>query len=98
MFKAENVCRFRGRLTEYSTKLVGNDGYLLGKGKLFLPDSEAKSIGQTINLSAWGDVAERLQQVELGSWINVFTTYTPNTFNGRIYEDFTVGGFKCLQD
>ena len=94
---SENVCRFKGILIEYSTRYVGNDDYLMGKGKLYLPGHRGEP-GPSINLLAWEDVAKRLSEVGKDVWIEVGTSYTPETFRNKLIDNFVVGAFRVINE
>jgi len=91
--QGENVCRFTGNLFEYSVRTVG-DGYKLGKGKLFLPSEPGSAAGQTIKVTAWGEVAESLELLPEGASIMILSSYTPSVYRNTLYDDFTVWSFR----
>lgn len=94
--EAENCCRFTGKLKYFSCNTVGDGEYMLGRGQLILPDPEKSNIFQKINIVCWGDIAERMSTVPLGSWVTVLSSYTPNLYKDRLYDEFTVGAFVVL--
>jgi len=96
--KAENICRFTGKLNAFNLQLVGDNQYKLGKGIIFLPDPENNFIGQSINIICWEDVAERLSEVQISTWLAVFGSYTPSMYNGCIQDSFTIDGFVIINE
>lgn len=91
---AESCCRFRGILKEFKVSTLGEEKWTLGKGILFLPDTTLiQNTGQEIKIQAWEDIAERLNEVERGSWITILSSYDPNMFRGILYDNFNITSF-----
>jgi hypothetical protein len=88
-----NICHFEGVLSNYSVSTVGDD-HRLGKGTIQLVETPPSGICQEIAIVAWYDVAERLAEVPIGSWIKVLSSYHPNDYNGMRYPQFTVYYFS----
>ena len=93
---AENICRFTGILNNFSARLVSDGQWKLGTGRVFLPDQDGSSAGMYINIIAWQEVAERLEEVGNGSWITVFGPYAPSTYRGKLSDTFLVNGLVRL--
>ena len=98
MVSAENICRFVGKLIQYNLKVVGDGQYTMGSGQLLLPETKNVNIGQTINIIVWGEVAERLEKIVYGSWIEILTVYTPNEFKGKLKDLFTIDCFREINE
>lgn len=88
-----NLCIFSGILKEFKTSHVGDELWLVGKGVLFLDDPENCNIGQSVKISCWQDIAERISLVPIGTRIKVVSSYMPNKFKGILYENFNVTSF-----
>lgn len=86
--EATNVCRFVGQLYGYSLSVI--NGHPLGKGELRLPDPRNSQVYQPIKIIAWYVVAERLQDLQEGCWVEILSSYSPSSFRGNITEEFTV--------
>lgn len=97
MWYAENICRFTGILHNFSTKLVSDGQWLLGTGCIYLPDHENNNVGQYINIIAWQEVAERLEEVGNGHWVTIFGPYSPSTYNGKLNDTFLVNSVVIEQ-
>ena len=98
MLRAKNICLFTGKLIQYNTKIVGDGSYIIGSGKLLLPDQTNEFIGQIINITAWDETATRLEHISINTWIEVLTVYTPNEFRGKLNDIFTVDSFKIVYE
>lgn len=94
---AENCCRFRGILKSLEVKAVGDEGYILGKGTLFLPDAQIPFVGQTIKFTVWGDTAERMREFPNGTWMHVLSSYMPSVFRGELQDYFNVTSFQAYE-
>jgi hypothetical protein len=98
MVSAENICRFVGKLIQYDLRVVGEGQYIMGSGKLLLPEGDSKDVGQIINIIAWGEIAERLEEIVSGSWVEMLTVYTPNEFKGKLRDLFTIDCFRIINE
>lgn len=87
---SENCCRFTGKLSSKKIFEAEDRSWILFRGALFLPDTQAEECGQIINIMAWGSVAERLNSLDMLSWITVLGCYSPSTFRGQLQDTFLV--------
>jgi hypothetical protein len=95
---SQNCCRFVGKLMSFSTSKVGAEGYILGKGIIYLPDSNNSNIGQKINIMAWEQTALNLSSLSKDTWINILTSYTPSMYLGNLQDTFSVLSFMELKE
>jgi hypothetical protein len=91
-----NCCIFSGILVEFTCNKVGEGQYMLGKGVLSLPDLEFQSAGQQIKIMCWEDVALRLKEVPINTWVKVLSCYSPSEFRGKLQDQFTVTSFQVI--
>jgi hypothetical protein len=89
-----NSCRFVGQLYDFSVRDAG--GHILGKGEIRLTDSDSGVPYQAIKLIAWYYVAEQMAELPDGTWVNVLSSYSPNFFAGKLYDQFTVTDCKVI--
>jgi hypothetical protein len=95
---AENVCRFKGIVhsgTFKSGMTSFGSEYLMWRGSLRLPDTDSSSF-MLIKLVAWDHQASFLQTVQVGTWVEVMACYSPDMFNGKLYDNFQVGAIRRL--
>lgn len=98
MIHAENYCRFTGKLSDLKIRNAEDFTWVLGRGKLFLPDPNNPRIGQYITFSAWNELAERLADVPLGSWITIICSYSLATVVDKKYPNFDLDCFVVLKN
>ena len=92
-----NVCRFIGRLTKFEVRTSADGNYFFGKGSLQLVSEEGKGC-QYIELMAWEETARRLEEVVVGTWIEVLTYYSPSEYKGRLQAVFTIDAFRVVKN
>ena len=97
MIKAENSCRFTGKLKEFKTYQSPGSDFLFGRGIISLPDENNGNISQDIKITSGGDIADRLSNLPIGSWIMVLTSYMPSTFKGRLQDQFHINALWVVK-
>lgn len=97
MINAENYCRFTGRLSDFTLRHAEDLTWILGRGKLFLPDPQQPRIGQYISFSAWNTTAERLSELDPGAWITIICSYSLAKVGDKKYPNFDVDCFVVLK-
>lgn len=96
--QAENYCRFTGKLHEFKLKEAEDASWLLGRGKLFLPDPNISGIGQFITFSAWNILADRLSDIKIGTWLTLTCSYSLVKVKDKFYPNFDLDCFVTLKD
>ena len=98
MMKAENSCRFTGRLKEFKLYQSQGSDFLFGRGVISLPDENNCNISQDIKITSSGGIAERLSEIPIGTWIMVLTAYMPSKFRGALQDQFHINALQVKHD